>query len=636
MKIPVSITQISLRAKLMIAFILAALIPLSLLSAITTRQLTQLLEKETQGELTSTASQTAQTLDTYITEQLNSIYVEAQLPDFRSYLELPILERNGSSEEANALAALNILKRKKTTLIRSYALLDEGGINLLDTNSANIGTSEKDQEYFTEPVSNGLRYMSDVLFTESGPSLFFSSPVWGDRGLALGVLRLEFSAQIVQDVLMTSANQYQAPELYAVLVDSEYSIRLAHSRDYGLVYKSYAMLDNYSAAQLQSQHRLPVGTVEGLSTNQDDFADWLKNWQDNPFYTSESISSKEAPAISTVVALKKAPWLLITRQSVEVANQPIREQRRFSLVLSLVVAILMGGVAIVATQLFSAPITRLTKVAEKVAAGDLSVRAQVETADEIGTLAETFNTMTEELQRTLVDLEKRVADRTRAIELSAEISRRLSIILDQTQLVAEVVDLLQIAFDYYHVQIYLYDEDRKYLLMMGGSGEAGRVLLERGHRLAKGQGLVGRACDTGETILVADTLNDSQWLANPLLPETRSEIAVPIVMGDQVLGALDVQQRLVNGLKQQDADLLAAVANQVAIALRNARQFLKAEGQAERQEHVNRIIQQIQSTKTIESALQIAVREIGKVLDAPRVKASIRMSRVKHNQPPSV
>jgi GAF domain-containing protein len=151
-------------------------------------------------------------------------------------------------------------------------------------------------------------------------------------------------------------------------------------------------------------------------------------------------------------------------------------------------------------------------------------------------------------------------------------------------------------------------------------------MLERGHRLARGRGLVGRACESGAEVLVADTQNDPAWLANPLLPETRSEIAVPIMAGDEVFGALDVQQNRVNGLGRQDADLLRGIANQVAIALQNANRFIQAQRRAERVVRIAGIVQQIQDTRTVPDALKVAAREIGRVLDAPRTRVGLGLA----------
>lgn len=273
------------------------------------------------------------------------------------------------------------------------------------------------------------------------------------------------------------------------------------------------------------------------------------------------------------------------------------------------------------------PIGELTQAAAAIASGDFTRQVPVMRKDETGLLAESFNTMTAKIQVMVASLERQVGERTRAIELSADISRRLSIILDPAQLVSEVVELLQFAFNYYHAQIYLFDEERENLIMVGGTGEAGKIMLERGHKLARGKGLVGRACETGTVILVPDTRHDPQWLPNPLLPETNAEIAVPIILGDQVLGALDVQHDQVEGLVQQDSDLLSAVANQVAIALRNARQFAETQQNIAHQTRVNTIIQQIQSTTSIESALQVAAREIGRALNAQRTKAQLGLSQ---------
>jgi GAF domain-containing protein len=134
---------------------------------------------------------------------------------------------------------------------------------------------------------------------------------------------------------------------------------------------------------------------------------------------------------------------------------------------------------------------------------------------------------------------------------------------------------------------------------------------------------VGRAADTKMAVLVPDTSQDPNWLPNPLLPETRSEVAVPIAVGDQVLGVLDVQHNLVGGLKQEDADLLQSIANQAAVALQNTRSYLAAQQRAEREALTNAIRLQIQSAETVEGAMQVAVRELGRALGAPRTRVRL-------------
>ncbi|MBN1937791.1 MAG: GAF domain-containing protein [Anaerolineae bacterium] len=172
-------------------------------------------------------------------------------------------------------------------------------------------------------------------------------------------------------------------------------------------------------------------------------------------------------------------------------------------------------------------------------------------------------------------------ERAYQLELSAGVSQELASTLDLEILLSQVVELIRDGFDYYHVHIYLVDKETDTLVMMEGTGEPGSIMKQRGHRIPIGKGLVGKAAQTGVPVWVSDVSQDEAWLSNPLLPETRSEIAVPLKMGQSLVGVLDVQDSQVGGLTVSDLALLEGLGGQIAVAVQNALTFKNIEAEIE-------------------------------------------------------
>ncbi len=320
--------------------------------------------------------------------------------------------------------------------------------------------------------------------------------------------------------------------------------------------------------------------------------------------------------LQTFAGLGAPDWAVVTEVPTREAFQSIVQAIIRSAIAILGSAILAGAAGIALSRWLTGPITILTETAAQVAEGNLDLRAKVEGNVEVNQLASAFNNMTAQLQEFIGSLEQRVAERTRALEISGSVSRQLSNILERQALVTAVVELVKEAFDYYHAHIYLFDDTGENLVMVGGTGQAGQQMLANHHQIPAGRGLVGRAGQSGRAVWVPDTAQDAAWLPNPLLPDTRAEAAVPIITGGQILGVLDVQQNITGGLTQADVDLLEAIASQVAVGLRNASLYEAAQQQAAREVMLNEINQKILKTTDVDEALQVAIREIGRALNA--------------------
>jgi GAF domain-containing protein/HAMP domain-containing protein len=238
-------------------------------------------------------------------------------------------------------------------------------------------------------------------------------------------------------------------------------------------------------------------------------------------------------------------------------------------------------------QLIAAPILRLTQTANQILEGDLAAQAEITTRDEIGTLAQAFNAMTARLRATFEGLEKNIEDRTaqlaeanannerraRQFQSIAQVARTISSTLDLDSLLDQITNAISREFGFYHVGVFLIDTAREYAVLGAANSEGGKIMLERGHRLKVGEkGMVGFVSSTGKPRVALDTGTDAVFFNNPDLPNTRSEIALPLRAGTLIIGVLDVQSTEPNAFTQEDVAILATLADQVSIAIQNARQ----------------------------------------------------------------
>ncbi len=274
------------------------------------------------------------------------------------------------------------------------------------------------------------------------------------------------------------------------------------------------------------------------------------------------------------------------------AKQQLSVSETDTLQVSLVLVAGILLLAVLATlaigSTLTSPLQALTETAQEITGGNLNAEAKITGADEIGTLAMTLNTMTRTLRELIQSLERRVQDRTAALEVASasagrrasqfeaitQVTRAISSIRNVNELMPLVASVISEYFGFYHVGIFLNDDSSQNVYLIAANSEGGRRMLGRGHRLKIGeQGIVGYVAGRGEARVARNVGNDIVFFNNPDLPLTKSEAALPLRGGGRIIGVLDVQSTKEDAFSQDDLNILAILADQVSLAIENTRLF---------------------------------------------------------------
>ena len=349
--------------------------------------------------------------------------------------------------------------------------------------------------------------------------IYFITPVKSETAQIIGYLRARYDARILQSLLKNNVGLL-GTRSYPILLD-ENGLRLADGFAPSSIHHLVAPLTHQEYDALLSQNRLPsYVTYEESAIPQANLAAALKDPSEDRYYTALlDVQSEKIAHSGTMIDLTSKSWTVAYLQDQAGLTAALSDQTRSSILISSILAIVIGILVTLLAGAFSNPIIQLTQAAEKIAAGDLSVQAKVTSNDEIGTLGNSFNSMTRQLKDLVNTLENRVRERTKQLAQQNESlqfrSRQLQTVADVARSIVstrEVDSLLDLItrlvsdrFGFYHVGIFLLDEPGEYAVLRAANSPGGKNMLERQHKLRIGQvGIVGYVTGTGEPRIATD------------------------------------------------------------------------------------------------------------------------------------
>jgi len=444
---------------------------------------------------------------------------------------------------------LATLQSKKEFPYREIMVLNSKGTVEVSTDQIREGNNYQSEPLFRVGSTGTFVGFSDDPAFFNG-NLFISQPIYDiNEGNLLGVLVLRADDNLIKNIMETTPGFEEA--------------------------ETYLLGKNF---QPVTKTRTPVNIVRtdaSLNVLLDNAKEGSGTYEN---YTGETV-------IGVYRWIEPLQMVFITETPLSTVINNTLSSTVGSVALAFFAVIMAIAAVTISADSISTPISALAETARNFAAGELSARATVDLKNEIGDLGRTYNQMAEQLQNIIGRLEQRVSDRTRELEgqsnrlrVAAEIARDAASSRNLTELLEQAGTLIQERFGFYHTGIFLLDHNGEYAVLASSPTKAGREMTANNHRLRVGEmGIVGRVAATGEPRISLDTGVDAIHFDNPLLPDTRSEMALPLKTRNGLLGVLDVQSDHPQAFHDNDIAIMQLLADQLATAIERARLLQQVE-----------------------------------------------------------
>jgi GAF domain-containing protein/HAMP domain-containing protein len=593
----------TIRTRLLIAFVLTVLLPaMAIAAGVVLVNLTR-GQQQTTDHLESVATLKEAEIDTWLYDlrsDLNSLLYDTVMIKLVSW----ILPEGGTRTQRDAahdnltLRFRSLIEQRRT--FQELFLMDTRGEVVMSTDTTQEGKLYSNQSYFQEGIK-GPSVSAPFYSVSSGQmTIMATCPVLDNAGKTIAVLAGRTNIATLDEIMGQATGLGDTGQTYLVGLN-----RALLTQPRLPAPEPYIRTDGVERALYYRGTSL--GSGSGLYAG----------------YRGE-------PVIGVYRWLPEIQLVLLAEQDQAQALAPTYASMAIIGAVALVAVVLAILASLFLTRSIANPVTKLAATAGQIAAGNLELTAEVNQEDEIGALARAFNQMTRQLRNLIAGLEAQVAERTQELqranyglqrravqfEASIQVGRAITSILNLDDLLAEIVNLIRDQFGFYHAGIFMLDESGEWAVLRQATGEAGQRMLARKHQLAiGGQSIVGWVTGNRQPRVVLNVGADTVHFKNPDLPHTRSEMALPLVVGDRVLGALDVQSTEESAFDKEDVAILSLMADQVAVAIDNALKFSQEVSILEATSPLYRASRSIALATSLDDVLKAIVDHVGFYVD---------------------